>query len=53
MSRWAEAEANGEPMGRGTFSNALNRRGYPAAKASEGKRWRHGIALKKLADYEQ
>jgi putative DNA primase/helicase len=44
--RWQEAEGGIEPMGRGAFGEALDRRGHPARKAVHGKRWRTGIGLK-------
>lgn len=48
--RWARwsAEDGAEPMNRKAFGQALDRRGYPAGPASNGKRLRRGIGL--LAD---
>jgi putative DNA primase/helicase len=46
---WAVAEGC-EPLGRGHFGDALDRHGYPAAKAAHGNRWRKGICLKTVDD---
>lgn len=50
--RWQEADGRAEPMGRGTFSNALDHRGYPVQQPRHGKRWRSGIAAKEDFDDE-
>jgi putative DNA primase/helicase len=42
--RWQESDGC-DPIGRGAFGNALDSRGYPAAKPVHGKRWRNGIGL--------
>ncbi|MGH3969465.1 MAG: DNA primase family protein, partial [Mycobacterium sp.] len=39
-----------EPMSQKAFGQALDRHGYPADKPTNGKRWRHGIALKPKED---
>lgn len=44
--RWQETDGRAEPMGRGAFGEALDRRGYPAQQATHGKRWRVGIAVR-------
>jgi putative DNA primase/helicase len=44
--RWQESDGTAEPMGRRTFGEALDRRGYHAGPPSDGKRIRRGIALK-------
>jgi len=41
---WQESDGC-DPVGRGAFGNALDTRGYPAAKPVHGKRWRTGIGL--------
>jgi putative DNA primase/helicase len=39
-----------EPMSQKAFGQALDRHGYPADKAVNGKRWRPGIGLKVATD---
>jgi putative DNA primase/helicase len=41
---WQQQDGS-EPIGRRTFGDALDKRGYPAAPAVHGKRWRRGIGL--------
>lgn len=48
--RWQESEGGIEPMGRGAFGEALDRRGYRARKPVRGKKWRTGIGLKAAAN---
>jgi putative DNA primase/helicase len=49
---WAEAEGC-ELLGRGLFSEALDRHGYPASKAVHGKRWRNGIQPKSIFEGDE
>jgi len=44
FTAWAVTDG-AEPMSQRAFGHALDRHGYPAAKASSGKRWRAGIEL--------
>jgi putative DNA primase/helicase len=43
--RWRAQEGAPE-VSQKAFGQALDRHGYPAADAVNGKRWRHGIAVK-------
>jgi putative DNA primase/helicase len=42
--RWRNADG-AEQLSQKAFGQALDKRGYPAGKPSNGKRWRSGIAL--------
>ncbi|ORV20315.1 hypothetical protein AWB99_07185 [Mycolicibacterium confluentis] len=42
--RWRSADG-AEQLSQKAFGQALDKRGYPAGKPSNGKRWRSGIAL--------
>lgn len=49
FQRWRETDG-AEPISRKAFGQALDVKGYPSAAPSNGKRWRHGIALTTQVD---
>ena len=49
--RWQESDGRAEPIGRGVFGEALDRRGYPTQAPTRGKRWRLGIGVKAWEEF--
>ena len=51
FEKWRTADG-AEPLSEKAFGHALDAKGYPASRPSNGKRWRNGIALQTEPDTE-